>query len=604
MAKTLKTILNKKSWTPRELGLAVLYNLENDLQHVGENNPPLFSQDQLNKMVSTIGEDGRAELEVYDLLNRTFVNNRNLIKAYLQQALHGYYKYSTCLAELSREESNFSAKISTPLIITQEHYDQLAERLINRIGEEQLSYFEILFKTLDYFLEEYRSGADTLPEVIKLAIIDTKVQPVTNPRIIENFIKEMQLGYYVETEGKKSVIVPVEDIEHYREERDKDKPKLTAEQQLELKIEAARIVYQGELAVIEKLRTLPDFILAEYPKMDSEERGELLAQALQYELYPDTKSATPPTFVTMKELPPGISKYNIISDALELYNGSTENFFKGGYHFKATAREQAKEFKKDYPALYAALDAYIRERIPATAELKANQLHKPIITMNELLHSQYVPIMGYFNFDNIQLQELFPSDSEEDFITRMKIFNGVAILSDPPTAYQKATAYKRGIYEPVSFENAFISFEDLIEHSEVCSVVTSAYESLENAVRMIYAYNALCEILLDLFDIPFLKVIYEDIGFLEHQIKSINRMIYVLYITPPGSPAMQKQAREAMKEYLRPIDVETFKPSKEKIARLKARMFYALQEGQGEIKSYLLASRQLMQQLGAEEGAE
>ena len=186
----------------------------------------------------------------------------------------------------------------------------------------------------------------------------------------------------------------------------------------------------------------------------------------------------------------------------------------------------------------------------------------------------------------------------------MKIFNGVAILSDPPTAYQKATTYKKGIYEPIPFENTFISFKDLIERSEVCSIVTSAYESLGNAVRMIYAYNALCEILLDLFDIPFLQVIYEDIGFLEHQIKSINRMIYVLYITPPGSPAMQKQAREAMKEYLRPIDVETFKPSKEKIARLKARMFYALQEGQGEIKSYLLASRQLMQQLGAEEGAE
>lgn len=604
MAKTLKEILKQKKWTPRDLGLAVLYNLEKDLTHPEENYPPLFSQSELNKMVNTIGEEGRAELEVYDLLNHTFANNRNLIKAYLQQALHGYYKYATCITELSREESDFNAKTAPPLIITQEHYDQLAEQLINKIGAEQVSYCDILYKTLAYFLEGYKLDAATLPPSIREAIDETKKQAVDNPRIAENFITEMKLGYFVEIEGKKSVIVPVEEIEQYREERDKDKPELTEEQELDLKNKAARIVYEGELAIIEKLRNLPDFIVSNYPKLTELEARELLAKALQYEFYPETKDATPPTFILQKTLPGNITKYNIIADCLELYSGVTENFLKGGFNIKVTAREQFKEFKKDYPALYAALDAYIRDRIPAAAELKANQLHKSITTMNDLLHSQYMPITKEFDFDNIRLQELFPTDSEEDYITRRKIFNGVAILADPPTAYQKATDYKSGIFAPVHFESAFISFKDLIEHTDTCNFVISAYESLESAVRMIYAYNAYCSILLELFDLPFLQVVYEDISFLEYKMQLANKLIYAMYLNPPGSPIRQKQAREAIKEYLKPIDYETFKPSKKKIEQLKNRMFAALQEGSEEIRSYLLASRQLMQRLGAEEGAE
>ena len=54
MAKTLKEILKQKKWTPRDLGLAVLYNLEKDLTHPEENYPPLFFFFFLNKMVNTI----------------------------------------------------------------------------------------------------------------------------------------------------------------------------------------------------------------------------------------------------------------------------------------------------------------------------------------------------------------------------------------------------------------------------------------------------------------------------------------------------------------------------------------------------------------------
>jgi hypothetical protein len=608
MAKTLKEILKQKKWTPRDLGLAVLYNLEKDLTYPGENYPPLFPQSELNKMVNTIGEEGRPELEVYHLLNHTFANNRNLIMAYVQLALHGYYKYVTCISELSREATEYYAKISPPLIITQEHYDQLAEQLINKIGAEQVSYSDILFRTLAYFLEEYKRDASTLPPSIRAAIDETKKQAVVNPRIAENFIEEMQLGYYVEYENGKPVNIPVEEIERYREERDRDKPELTEEQEIELKSRAARTMYEGELAVIEKLRNLPEFILNNYPKMNDFDVRRLLAKALQYELYPDTKDAAPPTLILFKELPAGITKYNIIADCLELYNGATENFIKDGFNITVKAREQFKEFKKDYPGLYAALDAYIREQVPAAAELKANQLHKPITTMNDLLHAQYMPIIEEFDFDNIRLQELFPTDSEEDYITRRKILNGVAILSEPVNAFHKATDYKGGIFAPEEFVTAFISFKDLIEKTEASKFVISAYESLENACRMIYAYNAFCEILLDLFDLPFLKIVYEDMSFLEQKIETANKLIYSIYLDPPGSPIRKEQARKAMKEMLKPIDCEAFKPAKWKVEQLRSRMFFALQEGFEEIRGYLIASRQLMKQLAKaeeeEEGAE
>lgn len=608
MAKTLKEILKQKKWTPRDLGLAVLYNLEKDLTYPGENYPPLFPQSELNKMVNTIGEEGRPELEVYHLLNHTFANNRNFIISYVQLALHGYYKYVTCISELSREETDYHAKTSPPLIITQERYDQLAEQLINKIGAEQVSYSDILFRTLAYFLEEYKRDASTLPPSIRAAINETMKQAVENPRIVENFIEEMQLGHYVEYENGKPLDIPETEIEHYRRVRDSNKLELTEEQKIELNTKAARTIYEGEQAVIEKLRTLPEFILSKYPKMSDFEVRRLLIKAFQYELYPDTKNTAPPTLILCKKLPENITKYNIIADCLELYNGATENFIKDGFNITVKAREQFKEFKKDYPGLYAALDAYIREQVPAAAELKANQLHKPITTMNDLLHAQYMPIIEEFDFDNIRLQELFPTDSEEDYITRRKIFNGVAILSEPVSVFHKATDYKSGIFAPEEFESAFISFKDLIEKTEASSFIVSAYESLESACRMIYAYNAFCEILLDLFDLPFLKIVYEDMSFLEQKIETANKLIYSIYLDPPGSPIRKEQARKAMKEMLKPIDCEAFKPAKWKVEQLRSRMFFALQEGFEEIRGYLIASRQLMKQLAQaeeeEEGAE
>lgn len=603
MAKTLKQILKQKKWTPRDLGLAVLYNLKHDLEEV-ENFPPLFPQEQLNEMVNTIGKEGMPELKFYDLLNHAIINNRNIEKALLQQAFHGYYKYSTLLLELSREVSIFQEKIKQPFVITEEYYGKLSVQLCDKIGAEQVSYFRIFFDTLDYFLTEHQANY-TLPPEIREALDGTKEQAVTNPRIIENYVHEMRLVYYVDSENGEKCI-PLEELQQYKEEQDKDKPTLTAEQRIELMRAVSRFIYENdELAIIQKLRSLPNFTTAKYPTLTKYEVEEGLTRIFHSELYPDTKGARIDKYILKNELPADINKYDILINCIELYNGAHAYTLKNGFSVKTSEREQLKEFKADYPALYAALDKYIREHIPEASELKANQLFKPITTMSDLLRSQYSPAMASFNFDDIRLQELFSSDSEEDFITCMKISNGVAVASDLSIAVEENHNFESGVFELKPYIKDFITFKDLTENTEVCECLTGAYELIEEALRQIYAYNDICNIIIELLDVPFLKdVLTEDLSSLEDKFDTINNLIYSLHLTPPVPPVKQKKARESIKTYLKAIDYKSFRPSDQRVQELRRRMFYAYQEGFPEISSYILASRQLMKTLGAAKEAE
>ena len=60
------------------------------------------------------------------------------MQAYTQQALHGYYKLLSNLADLNKEAERYRQLTEQPFIITSEGYKALKEERAEQLGSEPL----------------------------------------------------------------------------------------------------------------------------------------------------------------------------------------------------------------------------------------------------------------------------------------------------------------------------------------------------------------------------------------------------------------------------------------------------------------------------------
>lgn len=576
-------LLKKKGWTGEEVGKALVASLLNDIRNQGKRDyAPLFSQADFERMESSLTTD-RAFLAygVYRDIYNSLVDTYNRGQGLYQQFYNGYYRYLLRLKEAMDADKALQDIENYPLIMTEQQYTRVEAATRSWERGFKTSYHALLFAVISACMEKLEAGQpDEIPAELLQAIEATKAEAVTNSRILNAYNGDLGEGYYTLPDGRRSDKLSKEEWENALQEEYLKTHKLTINGQPASPVETLRhfnserlirgyeLFFKGAdaIRVAFKEQTGRDLEGDASEILDELEAeilnaGKTIAGTLRRDIHTlyTNNLDTPVVWHTYEELPEGLTKYDILRDLLGRYSGEYED--------DIPTKDQLKEFKADYPALYAALEAYIKGTVPAAGSIKPAQIYRDTLSWGELIDSG---IIGYRDLEissyNIihYLQEKGACKFAD---AQRAALRGIAILRDPKQ-YQTDAA---GDY--IEDKNPLVYFDsiDAIAESET---EQNEIEKLQSnlilpALRFLYSYNALIKIIGEVYDIDGIEAAQFNTSQFESQIEAFNQLLYTFYFDSYGDAAEKARKRELIKEIFTPIEIEAQKPTAEAIEGLR-----------------------------------
>lgn len=597
MARKIDSLLNKKGWTGVEVGKALVASIIHDIRHQSEPDyKPLFSQSDFDKMESSLNtERDYLAYGVYRDLYSGLIDAYNRGQGQHQQFYNGYYRYAMHLKDCTVAEQTLQTAELTPYVMTQEQYNKLKEQRETTLKGFTESFSRLLFTLLSHIM----SNPEDAPEDIRTAIEATKKEAVTNERILSTYCEVYGMGYYQLPDGTRSDNLEGEEwreklkeeylkthklringkqasfedtILHYNTER-----RLKGYELFFTGIDAVKALYEDhigetlppedEVGIMKALESLLNLRDDENPvekntvplhpavlQIKDIVEGEMLGSGAEWHYY--------------KEAPAELTKYDIIAESLCFYDGEESE----------DGEPQLKEFKADYPALYKALEAYIKELVPQARDLKPTQYSKEFITWGELAELKVGRYPAYCIADDVtDITEALAEtdeDTTENLLKRKRLmFNGI-VIAQAPNAYQlnERGEYIDNIKHILGFSSVFSI--DSIGKSESTKEDIQAFRDnlFLPALQYLYAFNALVKILGAIYDLDELGEVEISTERFESQLEALNNQLYMLYGDVYGTDADKERKRDIIKEVFQPINLDELKPTAEAIETVTAEL--------------------------------
>lgn len=516
MAKQTKML--DQNGLGEKVGKMLITSLITEIATQGKGELP-FSEEEFRKAENSIkSEKDSIAYEIYTSMYNGIFDSFNHGQAMYQQFQNGCFRYLNKLEKLIQAEKFEATFEEYPVILTQKEFNEAKAKARSDKNAMQQNFYDLFFTCLEYFLSEQ---AD-VPKAIKVAINETKNEPVTNKRILINYNKDTGNGYYKLSDG--SII----------HEHD-----MLMDNFLHQTLYAQELFFRGITAVrtAYKEKTGKEIL--------SEHENELL---IALEKLADNTVLNPhtPAYQYLDTLfdrewhyydepPTDLTKYDILKTCLDRYTGVYDDISK---------QEQFNEFKTDYPRLYMALMAYLEETIPPIKGLQIDDLDKNIITVGELLklkHPVYTRLYG----------KITDWDIKKYVHGNKRLNGGIAILRG-----NKKKEYGLNTVE--------IYKEQLEQKENILDVLITP------ALKYLYAYNSLLNVLAVVFDIEGIEKAMIDVQTIEGQIYSLNGLLYMLYARVNGDDEEKALKRKIIKELFQPIEAKELKPTQESIDKLVA----------------------------------
>lgn len=597
MARKIDSLLNKKGWTGVEVGKALVASIIHDIRHQSEPDyKPLFSQSDFDKMESSLNtERDYLAYGVYRDLYSGLIDAYNRGQGQHQQFYNGYYRYAMHLKDCTVAEQTLQTAELTPYVMTQEQYNKLKEQRETTLKGFTESFSRLLFTLLSHIM----SNPEDAPEDIRTAIEATKKEAVTNERILSTYCEVYGMGYYQLPDGTRSDNLEGEEwreklkeeylkthklringkqasfedtILHYNTEK-----RLKGYELFFTGIDAVKALYEDhtgetlppedEVGIMKALESLLNLRDDENPvekntvplhpavlQIKDIVEGEMLGSGAEWHYY--------------KEAPAELTKYDIIAESLCFYNGEESE----------DGEPQLKEFKADYPALYKALEAYIKELVPQARDLKPTQYSKEFITWGELAELKVGRYPAYCIADDVTdiLEALAETDEDttENLLKRKRLmFNGI-VIAQAPNAYQlnERGEYIDNIKHILGFSSVF-SIDSIGKSESIREDIQAFRDNLFlPALQYLYAFNALVKILGAIYDLDELGEVEISTERFESQLEALNNQLYMLYGDVYGTDADKERKRDIIKEVFQPINLDELKPTAEAIETVTAEL--------------------------------
>jgi len=573
MARKIDSLLNKKGWTGVEVGKALVASIIHDIRHQSEPDyKPLFSQSDFVKMESSLNtERDYLAYGVYRDIYNSIVDTYNRGLGQHQQFYNGYYRYAMHLKDCTVAEQMLQRAELTPYVMTQEQYNKLKEQRETTLKGFMESFSGLLFTLLSHIMD----SPEDAPEAIRTAIEATKKEAVTNERILSSYYEVYGMGYYQLPDGTRSDSFEGEGWqEKLKEEYLKThKLRINGKQAsfedtilhyyTERRLKGYELYFNG----IDAVKKLYEEHTGKEPPPEDEVgihpavlqikdivEGEMLGSGAEWHYY--------------KEAPAELTKYDIIAESLCFYDGEESE----------DGEPQLKEFKADYPALYKALEAYIKELVPQARDLKPTQYSKEFITWGELAELKVGRYPAYCIADDVTdiLEALAETDEDttENLLKRKRLmFNGI-VIAQAPNAFQlnERGEYIDNIKHILGFSSVF-SIDSIGKSESIREDIQAVRDNLFlPALQYLYAFNALVKILGAIYDLDELGEVEISTERFESQLEALNNQLYMLYGDVYGTDADKERKRDIIKEVFQPINLDELKPTAEAIETVTAEL--------------------------------
>lgn len=569
MARTIDSLLKKKSWTGVEVGKALMASLLNDIKQQGqEKKTPLFSQSDFEKMESSLTSDrDYITYGVYRDLYSSIIDSFNRGQGLYQQFYNGFYRLFSELREVQTADNAQKANDNTPLIMTESQYKRLEAEAVKTLRERKYSYYSLLFDILQWFL----ISEDEAPEPIRTAIEATKKIPAEKITFSRSYNEQMGEGYYSLPDGRRSDQMTSEEWQKTLEQEFLRTHKLTrngepasAEETIReynrnRLIKSYELFFKGAKAIRE--------LALERTGKELESTDVELEKALNdiinhvgkcnpniQQLEEALDFSTPTEWHTYEELPEGLTAYDLLELIIDNSHCGDE-------------KKHLKTFKTEYKELYTALNAYIEQNIPNARGLKPNQLYKNIVSCGELADAGIIGFSSLIQPNDRTIVEIWTEgkDTTENKSKYLRTGrNGIAILRNP----DRYETDENGDYieekSPLQFfENLYALEEDEDRISEIHAYVDNL---IYPALGYLYAFNSLMGIIGKVYDLPELEEVARyDTSYFESKMSGFNGMLYFFYHDVYGNEEEQQHKRTIIKEAFRPLEADTLKPSQKAI---------------------------------------
>lgn len=590
MARNINSLLNKKGWTGAEVGKALVKSIVHDIQHKNEPDfKPLFSQSDFDKMESSIKTEREyLTYDVYRAIYSGLIDAYNSGQGQYQQFNNGFYRYSIYLKDAITAEFMLKQAELLPYVMTEKQYNKLKEQTETELKGNTESFSTLFFD----ILSDIAKSPENAPEALRNAIKATKEEAVTNKRILSNYNEIWDRGYYQLPDGTRSDQVTSEEWEkRYKANYLKNhKVYINGElaswedtifqQSIQLQSRGNELFFKGinTIREIYKERTGE-----ELPTEQEAELLEILENLGEYNKktllsFKHGFSPKIPNSTLFKdellfntewhyytETPKDLTKYNIILE-------SATYFYRDD-----NGELLLTEFKADYPALYKALEAYIKELIPQARSLKPSRYNKAFITWGELAELNLQGYSDLIKANNDSIADFIAEKEENTTENLLKCIrirkNGISIAQNP-RFYQENESGDFIDNTLNAFSLATSENIDSIAQNDTLrkDIIDFGEKLFKPALRYIYAFNALVKILGAVYDIAELGEVELKTTQFEEQLDALNRTLYMFYTTAYGTQEEKNRKRELIKEIFYPVNYEELKPTEEAIEELTAEL--------------------------------
>lgn len=593
MARDLKGLLSKKGWTGEEVGKALIASLVNDIKHLGQTYEPLFTQDDLTRMVKNLQTDrDRNVFNFYQNIHTGIVEAYNRGQAQHQQFYNGFYRLLLNLRQCQTAEEALKIEDESPLVMTQSQYDRYYKEAEEKMAGYTDSFIGVMFSLIEYFI----NNEDEAPEDIKKAIEATKEEPVTNPNILSSYNRTYGLGYYTLPDGRRSDEMELDEwgealkelyLKHHKYKVNgvtQDYEETISHFNTQRLIKAYKMFYYGIDSVKEAYKNYYGEEMAEEEEQDYfNALKRFLSFPEMEQIFDRRKKAESPLFNLDSEIielidgnlrgyqtewnyyeepPADLTKYDLLEDVREVYSFyAVENI------------EEIQPFIDDYPELYKVLEAYIKKNIPQLKKLKPADYVKDNsiswVTLAELNIADYKRLCSV---DDDDIRQLFFKENEDDIqLYKMRAkshANGIAILKNP----KSWQVDESGDFKETHKRKALFRGIDIIDSTLHTELEICLNSLLKPSIAYILSYNALMDILAETYSIADLEEAKLSTLQFESQIDAYNNLFFMYYSEVYGTEEERERKRKLIKENFSPIDIEELKPTEEAKDKLKAEL--------------------------------
>lgn len=584
MTADIKKLLNKRGWTGREIGQALLLSLTDSYKQAlqGVREPkPLFSQAQLQKMIHSITDSYEGQTyNRYVAVHHWIMQYQAVANAYFQQVQGTINSLVSTITTAEAAENEYIMLEKLPLIMTEKQYTDYRKRRI----EEQLQQadgaigndvFALVYELLSYFLRQ-------------LAVNPRKANPlkafkkkfasaaVKTSRILDRYNKVWGIGYYTLPDGRRSDQMSKEE---WAEALSPDDYRAY----LEAKRGEIRDAHGIKIEDLEgNGRTRDDLIrerLINRAKLIFSGATEEEADRAQTEREIEAGRRLPCEWHTSEERPKGLKKWEILEDYTMLMD-----YYPALIGEDVTDEEyisEIEDFKAEFPGLLEALLSEL-DTIIETPEggvpfssLPFSEWRDTVIRWSDLYEMDFPGFRAEIESD----VSIFDGN-------RRALTNGIAILRpsdvngnrslciddqgyyiEPEAGGRFSTIIGLERFTPAN-EGDYINQMEQVEHDR---------KTLEEGLYWLKGFDTVIEMLADFLDIPDFVIFKTGLDACLDRIEALNGMVYMLYSHIQGTHYANEEVKEAKLSVLRdlfyPFKGMEIEPTEEAIEKARRAVY-------------------------------